>query len=93
MKQVWLVTGAGRGLGVEIVKAALSAGHAVLATGRDAEKVTVAVGLHDNLLAVRLDVTSPPTRRLQLRLQSRDSAGSMFWSITPETSSPAFSRS
>lgn len=59
IKQVWLVTGAGRGLGVEIVKAALSAGHAVVATGRDPEKVTAAVGSHDNLLAVRLDVTSP----------------------------------
>jgi NAD(P)-dependent dehydrogenase (short-subunit alcohol dehydrogenase family) len=59
MKQVWLITGAGRGLGVEIVKAALSAGHAVVATGRDPEKVTAAVGPHDNLLAVRLDVTSP----------------------------------
>ena len=59
MKRVWLVTGAARGLGVEIVKAALSAGHAVVATGRDPEKVTAAVGPHDNLLAVRLDVTSP----------------------------------
>ena len=59
MKQVWLITGATRGLGVEIVKAALSAGHAVVATGRDPEKVTAAVGPHDNLLAVRLDVTSP----------------------------------
>src|SRR5580704_17923375 len=58
-KQVWLVTGAARGLGVEIVKAALSAGHAVVATGRDPEKITAAVGSHDNLLACRLDVTSP----------------------------------
>jgi NAD(P)-dependent dehydrogenase (short-subunit alcohol dehydrogenase family) len=31
-KQVWLVTGAGRGLGVDIVRAALDAGHAVVAT-------------------------------------------------------------
>jgi NAD(P)-dependent dehydrogenase (short-subunit alcohol dehydrogenase family) len=60
MKQVWLITGAARGLGVEIAKAALSAGHAVVATGRDPEKVTAAVGPHDDLLAVRLDVTSPP---------------------------------
>jgi NAD(P)-dependent dehydrogenase (short-subunit alcohol dehydrogenase family) len=59
IKQVWLVTGAARGLGVEIVKAALSDGHAVVATGRDPEKVTAAVGPHDNMLAVRLDVTSP----------------------------------
>ena len=39
-KKVWLVTGAGRGLGVDIAKAALAAGHAVVATGRNAEKVT-----------------------------------------------------
>jgi NAD(P)-dependent dehydrogenase (short-subunit alcohol dehydrogenase family) len=58
-KQVWLVTGAGRGLGVDIAKAALAAGHAVVATGRNPEKVTSAIGEHDDLLAVRLDVTDP----------------------------------
>ena len=58
-KKVWLITGAGRGLGVDIAKAALTAGHAVVATGRDATKVTAAVGDHDNLLAIKLDVTRP----------------------------------
>ena len=58
-KKVWLVTGAGRGLGVDIARAALAAGHAVVATGRNPEKVTAAVGEHDDLLAVRLDVTDP----------------------------------
>jgi len=58
-KRVWLITGAGRGLGVDIVKAALRAGHAVVATGRNAARVTAAVGSHDSLLAVKLDVTSP----------------------------------
>jgi NAD(P)-dependent dehydrogenase (short-subunit alcohol dehydrogenase family) len=57
--KVWLVTGAGRGLGVDIAKAALAAGHAVVATGRDAAKVAGAVGAHDNLLATTLDVTRP----------------------------------
>ena len=56
-KKVWLITGAGRGLGVDIAKAALAAGHAVVATGRDPEKVTAAIGKHDDLLAVKLDVT------------------------------------
>ena len=56
-RQVWLITGAGRGLGVHIAKAALAAGYAVVATGRDAAKVTAAVGPHDRLLAVKLDVT------------------------------------
>jgi NAD(P)-dependent dehydrogenase (short-subunit alcohol dehydrogenase family) len=58
-KKVWLITGAGRGLGVDIAKAALRAGHSVVATGRDAAKVAAAVGEYDNLLAIKLDVTSP----------------------------------
>jgi len=37
-KKVWLITGAGRGLGVDIAKVALAAGHAVIATGRDPQK-------------------------------------------------------
>ena len=59
-KNVWLITGASRGLGVDIAKAALAAGHAVVATGRNAAKVTAAVGEHDNLLTIKLDVTRPP---------------------------------
>jgi len=57
-KQVWLVTGAGRGMGTDIATAALDAGHAVVATGRDTQAVTQAIGEHDDLLVVRLDVTS-----------------------------------
>lgn len=56
-KQVWLITGAGRGLGVDIAKAALHAGHAVVATGRDPQKVAEAIGAHNQLLTVQLDVT------------------------------------
>ena len=56
-KKVWLVTGAGRGLGVDIAKAALAAGHAVVATARNTDSVSEALGEHDNLLAVALDVT------------------------------------
>ena len=56
-KKVWLITGAGRGLGLDIAKAALAAGHAVIATGRDGKKVADAIGPHDQLLAVKLDVT------------------------------------
>lgn len=58
-KKIWLITGAGRGLGVDIAKAVLATGHAVVATGRDAAKITAAVGGHDNLLAFKLDVTRP----------------------------------
>jgi NAD(P)-dependent dehydrogenase (short-subunit alcohol dehydrogenase family) len=58
-KKVWFITGAGRGMGVDIAKAALAAGHAVVATARKAESVTSALGEHDDLLAVKLDVTDP----------------------------------
>jgi NAD(P)-dependent dehydrogenase (short-subunit alcohol dehydrogenase family) len=58
-KKIWLITGASRGLGVAIARAALAAGHAVVATGRDAAKVSAAVGKHDSLLPVKLDVTRP----------------------------------
>ncbi len=58
-KQVWLITGAGRGMGVDIARAALSAGHAVVGTARNAASVTEALGDHDDLLAVPLDVTDP----------------------------------
>jgi NAD(P)-dependent dehydrogenase (short-subunit alcohol dehydrogenase family) len=56
-KQIWLVTGAGRGMGTDIAKAALAAGHAVVATGRNTGRVAEAVGHHDDLLVVPLDVT------------------------------------
>lgn len=58
-KQVWLITGAGRGMGIDIGRAALAAGHAVVGTARNATSVTDALGEHDDLLAVPLDVTDP----------------------------------
>ena len=58
-QKVWFITGAGRGLGIDIAKAALAAGHAVVATGRNPDKVARAVGENENLLAVKLDVTNP----------------------------------
>jgi NAD(P)-dependent dehydrogenase (short-subunit alcohol dehydrogenase family) len=59
-KKVWLVTGAGRGMGVDIAKAALAAGNAVVATGRRPEAVEQALGgAQDDVLVVKLDVTSP----------------------------------
>jgi len=58
-KKVWFITGAGRGLGVDIAKAALAAGHAVVATARNAESATKALGEHDDLLSVDLDVNDP----------------------------------
>lgn len=58
-KQVWFITGAGRGLGLDIARAALAAGRAVVATGRNPAKVKEALGQHDRLLVLALDVTRP----------------------------------
>jgi NAD(P)-dependent dehydrogenase (short-subunit alcohol dehydrogenase family) len=59
-KKVWFITGAGRGMGVDIAKAGLAAGNAVVATGRRPEAVEQALGGgQDDLLVVKLDITSP----------------------------------
>jgi len=58
-KKVWFITGAGRGMGVDIAKAALAAGNAVVATGRNPDAVAKAVGERDDLIVVKLDVTRP----------------------------------
>jgi NAD(P)-dependent dehydrogenase (short-subunit alcohol dehydrogenase family) len=55
--KVWFITGASRGMGTEFARAALAAGHSVVATGRDPEKTRAAVGAHEQLLALALDVT------------------------------------
>jgi NAD(P)-dependent dehydrogenase (short-subunit alcohol dehydrogenase family) len=55
--KVWFITGAARGMGVDIVKAALAAGHSVVATARDAARITEVFGEQENLLPVTLDIT------------------------------------
>lgn len=66
-KQVWFITGASRGLGVHIAKAALAAGHLVVATGRSPEKVTAAIGASPDLLTVPLDVTDAAAARVAVQ--------------------------
>jgi NAD(P)-dependent dehydrogenase (short-subunit alcohol dehydrogenase family) len=58
MRKVWLITGASRGMGADIAKAALAAGQAVVASGRDTDRVSSALGRSNELLAVKLDVTN-----------------------------------
>jgi NAD(P)-dependent dehydrogenase (short-subunit alcohol dehydrogenase family) len=58
-KKTWFITGAGRGMGVHFAKAALAAGHNVVATGRNPDAVRAAIGPADDLLVVKLDVTIP----------------------------------
>jgi NAD(P)-dependent dehydrogenase (short-subunit alcohol dehydrogenase family) len=58
MQKTWLITGASRGLGTEIAKAALRTGDRVVATGRKRETMIDALGPDsDQLLSIALDVT------------------------------------
>ena len=57
--KIWFITGAGRGMGVDIAKVALAAGHKVVATGRNTDKVAKALGKSADLLVVKLDITKP----------------------------------
>lgn len=55
--KVWFITGASRGFGALIAKAALARGDKVVATARNPRDVGEALGEQANLLALRLDVT------------------------------------
>jgi NAD(P)-dependent dehydrogenase (short-subunit alcohol dehydrogenase family) len=57
-KQTWFITGAGRGMGLDLAKAALAADHNVVASGRNPDAVAEALPDSDNLLVAKLDVTS-----------------------------------
>ena len=67
-KKVWFITGAGRGMGVDIAQATLAAGHAVVATGRNTEAVAEAMGDADDLLVGVLDVTSLSSAEAAVRV-------------------------
>jgi NAD(P)-dependent dehydrogenase (short-subunit alcohol dehydrogenase family) len=57
-EKVWFVTGSAKGLGFEIVKAALEAGHKVAATIRSRpEELATSLQNHPGLLVVQMDVT------------------------------------
>ena len=59
MAKTWFITGAARGIGAEIVKAALAAGDPVVATGRNPGEIEKTFSTHkDRVLALALDVTS-----------------------------------
>lgn len=55
---VWFITGASRGFGLEIARAALQRGDAVVAAARDPHVVERALGQRAQLLTVELDVTN-----------------------------------
>lgn len=58
MNQVWMITGANRGLGAAIAKAALAAGAEVVATGRDVQQIHRALGESPKLAVYALDVAN-----------------------------------
>ena len=67
-KKVWFITGAGRGMGVDIARAALAAGHRVVATGRNTDRVIKAIGKSDELLVVKLDITKPTDAEASVKI-------------------------
>jgi len=59
MQKTWFITGAGRGLGADIAKAALRAGDRVVAAGRSRAALSDRLGPNgERLLAVELDVNN-----------------------------------
>lgn len=59
MSKVWIITGAGRGMGLDIATTALTTGHKVVVTGRNTKTVAQALGKAENFLVAKLDVTKP----------------------------------
>jgi NAD(P)-dependent dehydrogenase (short-subunit alcohol dehydrogenase family) len=59
--KTWLITGAGRGMGVDFTRAALAAGNNVVATGRNLDTARSAFGDHERLLVTELDITDAPS--------------------------------
>jgi NAD(P)-dependent dehydrogenase (short-subunit alcohol dehydrogenase family) len=68
MRKTWFITGATRGLGLEIANAALRAGDRVVATGRKLAAVAASVGRDgDELLCLELDVCDAEEPRAAVR--------------------------
>ncbi len=58
-QKVWLITGASKGMGLEITKAVLESGGKVIATSRSIDLLLEKIVDHkDNLLPVELDITN-----------------------------------
>lgn len=58
-KEIWLITGTSKGMGLQLTKHLLSLGHTVIATSRTLEVLEKKITDHkENLYAVNLDITS-----------------------------------
>ena len=88
--KVWFVTDAGRGTGVDIATAALAAGNAAVATGRNPDAVARAGGQAADLLVVTLDITGPANAQAKgvERQAQRDACRDLSPSLALEKASP-----
>lgn len=66
-KRVWFITGASRGLGVLMAKAAIADGNAVVATGRNAAAIAERLGASPAVLSIALDVTDEAQARAAVK--------------------------
>ena len=58
-QKVWFITGASKGMGLEITKAVLSNGDKVIATSRNTDTLLEKIEEHEgNLLPIKLDITN-----------------------------------
>ena len=92
-KKVWFITGAGRGIGADFAKAALAAGYSVVASGRDTERVSKALGQSNDLLPVKLDVTIRADVEAAVRAAVDRFGRSTYWSTMRPASTRAYSKS
>jgi NAD(P)-dependent dehydrogenase (short-subunit alcohol dehydrogenase family) len=64
MSSVWFITGSSRGIGYELAKAVLAAGHRLVATARRPDDLAALVAQYgERVRAVALDVTDPASAR------------------------------
>ncbi len=58
-QKVWFITGASKGMGLEVAKAALANGHKVIATSRSLEEQLESIGeASENLFPLKADITN-----------------------------------
>ena len=75
MSSVWLITGSSRGIGNELAKAVLAAGHRLVATARRPEDLSALVEQYgERVRAVALDVTDSASARAAVQ-QAVDAFG------------------
>ena len=84
-KKVWFITGASRGMGVDFAKAALAAGNAVVATGRNTDAVARPSARQRTCWSSSWTSPARPMPRRRCRPPSTASAASTCWSTTPPT--------